>query len=244
MSEKKHWLDGPMIVFDTETTGIDIYEDRIVQAAIIIHEPPRPDDIRMMFYIDPGFEIPEAASKVNGLTRAVIQRNNPFEPKEGIAAISSYIEQHAIKLGYPIVMFNAIFDLPILNEERKRYGMQPISGASVLDPLVIDRRLDKYRKGGRKLTDLSVFYGVNHKHAHDAYGDARATLDLMHCMGTQFPDLRKQSLEDMQVFQKRWYGEWRDHINEYWKSKGSKERIDAEWPHYRARDTEISRREH
>lgn len=33
-----HWYEGPLAAFDTETTGVDVEEDRIVSAALVIQD--------------------------------------------------------------------------------------------------------------------------------------------------------------------------------------------------------------
>ena len=61
----------PAIVLDLETTGLDVKRDRMVQAAAIamlgsqILDAPRINQI-----IDPGMPVPEASSRIHGLTDA------------------------------------------------------------------------------------------------------------------------------------------------------------------------------
>lgn len=33
-----HWYEGPLAAFDTETTGVDVEEDRIVSAALVVQD--------------------------------------------------------------------------------------------------------------------------------------------------------------------------------------------------------------
>ena len=44
----------------------------------------------------------------------------------------------------------------------------------VLDPRVLDKHIDPYRRGGRKLTDLCAHYKVALDGAHSADADAIA----------------------------------------------------------------------
>ena len=62
------WYDGPLAAFDTETTGIDVERDRIVSAALVVQETPRSAPRVTRWLINPGVEIPEAATAVHGLT--------------------------------------------------------------------------------------------------------------------------------------------------------------------------------
>ena len=56
----------------------------------------------------------------------------------------------------------------------------------VLDPRVLDRHLDRYRKGRRTLTDLCAHYGVTLEGAHDAAADALAALEVVRALGRRF----------------------------------------------------------
>lgn len=62
------WYDGPLAAFDTETTGIDVERDRIVSAALVVQETPRSAPRITRWLINPGVEIPDAATAVHGLT--------------------------------------------------------------------------------------------------------------------------------------------------------------------------------
>lgn len=62
---------------------------------------------------------------------------------------------------------NARYDLSLLDRECRRYAVESISEllgdapAPVIDPLVIDKHVDKYRKGKRALHALCAHYGVS-----------------------------------------------------------------------------------
>ena len=52
------WHDGPMVGFDTETTGVDVGADRVVTAAVVRRDATG-NQVRS-WLIDPGVAIPEA----------------------------------------------------------------------------------------------------------------------------------------------------------------------------------------
>ena len=63
--------------------------------------------------------------------------------------------------GLPIVAYNAAYDLSVLEREAERYGLTPLPGPGpVIDPLVIDKAVDQYRRGKRTLTAAAAHYGV------------------------------------------------------------------------------------
>lgn len=87
---------------------------------------------------------------------------------------------------------NAPFDLTLLDRELKRHRASSPAGCPgntppcVLDPRVLDKHLDRYRKGRRTLTDLCELYGVVLNGAHDAAADAAASLELVRAVGRRF----------------------------------------------------------
>ncbi len=66
------WPLGPLLGFDTETTGVDPSGDRLVTAALVWRAEPQADGVRPQsvttWLADPGVEIPEAAAAVHGVT--------------------------------------------------------------------------------------------------------------------------------------------------------------------------------
>src|SRR6202042_2174434 len=77
--------------------------------------------------------------------------------------------------GVPVVAYNAPYDFSLLNREAVRDGVAPLAAPSpIVDPLVIDKAVDKYRRGKRTLEMTAAFYGVELADAHDAGADAIA----------------------------------------------------------------------
>jgi DNA polymerase-3 subunit epsilon len=93
------------------------------------------------------------------------------------------------RAGRPLVVMNAPYDLTLLDRELRRHRGLPLDAYTaghpllVLDPWVLDKHLDRYRKGRRTLTDLCVQYGVVLDAAHDAAADATAALRLAREIG-------------------------------------------------------------
>ena len=95
--------------------------------------------------------------------------------------------------GRPLVVMNAPFDLTLLDRELRRHRASTLDHwfetkpLRVLDPRVLDKHLDRYRKGRRTLTDLCAHYGVVLEGAHDAAADALASMDVVRAVGRRFP---------------------------------------------------------
>lgn len=162
-----------LAVFDLETTGIDVVTSRIVSANVSLLDG-RGDVVRRSDWLaDPGVPIPEQATAVHGITteRARAEgRPAPLVVAEIVAALRSYFDA-----GIPVVVYNAPYDLSLLFHEAERHRVAPlVNPFPVIDPLVIDKAVDRYRKGKRTLVAAAFHYGVELTDAHDAGADAIA----------------------------------------------------------------------
>lgn len=161
-------------VFDTETTGLDLKTARIVTATIV--ELDLDGNIvvdRPEWLADPEIEIPEVASNVHGITTEMA-RAQGRNYKEVISEILE-VMRDCFARGIPVVAYNAPYDFTILYHQAIALGLEPIADPSpILDPLVIDKTYDKYRKGKRKLEIVAEFYQVALDDAHNSKADAIA----------------------------------------------------------------------
>ncbi len=230
----QHWTEDTLVAFDCESTGTDPKTARILQAAFVTLDPEGIlKEANHVLYINPGIPIPAEASAIHGITVEKLADEHAWDSATGIPYLFGIVSGRASFRGYPLVIYNACYDWPLLMAECARiqgfdYLGQP--KPLFLDPLVIDRALDKYRKGSRKLEDVAKFYGVPLMGAHGAEADATATLGVMRALIKVYPQLKTFDLTTMQKLQAGWYVEWRDHINEYWAKSGKTDRIVGEWP--------------
>lgn len=163
----------PLAVFDLETTGIDVAEARIVSAHVGFLAADGSLMGRDDWLADPGIEIPEQATAVHGISTERARAEGA--PAETVVEEILTVLRGVFAAGVPLVIYNAPYDLTLLNHEAVRYGFEPIAEPSpVVDPLVIDKALDRFRKGKRTLEAASAHYGVDLLDAHDASADAIA----------------------------------------------------------------------
>ena len=73
-----------------------------------------------------------------------------------------------------MLAYNAAYDFTILHYEALRNNVAPLAFGTVIDPLVIDKTIDKYRKGKRNLVSAAERYQVELIAAHTAKDDAVA----------------------------------------------------------------------
>lgn len=171
-----HWADGPLCAFDTESTGVDPKTARILQAAIVSQFPDGSIDEEhtLLKLINPGVPIPAEASAIHGITEHKLK--DAWTSDQAIPYLCGLLYARSQKSGIPLVIYNAGYDLPLLLAEAERieWALPPGFAPLILDPLVIDRALDKYRKGSRKLDAVAAHYHVPLKGSHDARADATA----------------------------------------------------------------------
>ncbi|VEG27502.1 DNA polymerase III subunit epsilon [Actinomyces howellii] len=234
------WTRGPVLGFDTETTGVDPRTDRLVTAAIVSREAPGPEHARRQrvetWLADPGVEIPQGASAVHGVTteRARAQGRPVAQVLEEVAERLAT----AMSRQVPVVVFNGSYDLTLMESELSRHGLPTVrerlgrEPGPVIDPLVLDRAVDRYRKGKRRLEDLCRFYGVESDAAlHTAEVDVAAALDVLEEMTRRHPRLADMGLAELMTFQAREHRRWAESFNR-WLARQNPGRpgADPSWP--------------
>lgn len=173
------WFDRQICGFDLETTAPDPQDARIVSASVVRCGGQRATESRSLL-VDPGIEIPAEATAVHGITTERARADG----ERAAAAVAEVTDALTVELahGRPLVIFNARYDLTVLDRECRRHNITPLTerpvALLVVDPLVIDKWLHRYRKGSRKLDAICEHYNVVLDGAHDADYDAIAAARL------------------------------------------------------------------
>lgn len=171
-------ITRPLVVFDLETTGVDIGRDRIVEIGVVRLDPDGSRD-EWVQRVNPEMPIPPGATAVHGITDADV-RDMPR-----LADVAAHLL--ALFSGADAAGFNsASFDLPFLAADLERVG-QTLDRSSL-------RHVDAMRifhlKEPRDLSAALRFYcGRAHADAHSALADARATLDILEAQVARYDDL-------------------------------------------------------
>ena len=217
------WVDGPVVGFDTETTGVDVTTNRIVTAALVRREGTTTSVTSWL--LDPGVEIPEGAAAVHGITTEHARLHG--EPPPPALDTMARMLTEALLRGEPVVAYNASFDLSLLDAELRRHGLPTLperlgrAVRVVLDPLVLDRSLDRYRPGKRRLGDLCAHYRVTaHADLHTADVDVLATLDVLTALARRFPSLAQATLDEIHDHQVVAHRDWATRFNAWRISQG------------------------
>lgn len=231
------WFDGPLASLDLETTGRDPQTDRILAIALFRQEPGDAPVGIVDTLVDPGAEvvIPEGAAAVHGITRERLTAEAAPELATTLRDVHAALTTMAAD-GVPVVIYNATFDWPFLAAELGRLDPPlQLPDAALIDPLVLDRHVDRFRRGKRTLTAAAEVYDIQLDDAHEAAADALAALGVARELGRRYPDLAALTPDDLQAVQVRAHAVWRDSFNDYLR------RIDADrtpvtgtWPGLRS----------
>lgn len=158
----------PLIFFDTETTGVDIVKDRIIEMSTTKYFPDGTQEVRTHRF-NPGIPIPPEATAVHGIRDIDVADEPSF--KSYAEDISKYFQ------GCDIGGFNINrFDIPLLVEELLRSGASlPFDeDTKFIDALSIYHKFEK-----RDLTAAYMFYcGKDLTGAHGAQADTLASAEV------------------------------------------------------------------
>ncbi|AEW97083.1 MULTISPECIES: exonuclease domain-containing protein [Streptomycetaceae] len=201
------WHEELLVGFDLETTGTDPAHARIVSAAVTEVAAGRPVRHRC-WLVDPGLPIPPEATAIHGITTARA-RAAGRPPREAVAEIAQALTGHWAA-GVPVVAYNAPFDLTLLTAELARHGLPPlpVPPGPVIDPLVVDRALDRDRPGRRTLQAACAEYGVVLGRAHQAESDALAAVQVARALARRYPQLARRDPWELHHSQAAWHAEW------------------------------------
>lgn len=143
------WLINGVIAVDAESTGCDVEQDRIVSAAVLHLDCRGVVESRTEWLVNPGIEIPDTATGIHGISTAQARRHGR-PPAQALTEIAEELHE-ASDHDLPVVVFNAPFDLTLLDRELRRHvGGGPTAPARVLDPLLLERAFSD-RRGRRRL---------------------------------------------------------------------------------------------
>ncbi|MFH8717283.1 3'-5' exonuclease [Streptomyces zaomyceticus] len=221
------WHISRMAGFDLETTGVDVEVDRIVTATVVQCGGGQPT-VPANWLADPGIEIPEGAAKVHGITTEKARAEGK-PAAEVVADVLAALGQ-VIASGIPVVAMNARYDLTLLDREAARHGLPPLPHGPVIDPLVLDKQVDRYRKGRRTLTALCDHYDVPLGAAHTSDADAIAACRVAWRIGSTRPALAALSLEELHTEQVGWAAEQAAGLQAHLRKTDPAAYCPPEWP--------------
>lgn len=170
----------PTLIMDTETTGLDARQDRVVSLGAVTAHGTRMYLSRMLDdLVDPGVPIPPSSTAVHGITDEMVSGARAFP--------EVYADFQRLATNRVIVGHGVPFDLTVLRAECWRSG-RPWEDLVFIDTLrlasLLNPSLRQY-----DLETLCGLYQIDMHGRHTALGDAMVTAELFFRM---IPRLQQQ----------------------------------------------------
>ena len=217
------WTTMPAAAFDLETSGVDVFADRVVTGCIARIDGSQVACRRWL--ADPGVEIPEGATEVHGITTEYAQKyGRPHQDVVDEIVDDLYA---CWAEGRYVAVMNGGFDLTMIHTYRPDFEVRGL----VVDALILDKHYDKFRRGSRKLSAVAIHYGVSLDQAHDAEADAVAAARLAWKLPRIFPHLAMFTADELMEHQTAWYRQQAESYAAYRAKKGEPAiQIPTTWP--------------
>lgn len=171
-------LERPLVFFDLETTGLDVFKDRIVEISVLKLMPDGSTEVKTR-RINPEMHIPEDATAVHHITDEDVKDAPTF--KRISKSLAGFFE------GCDIAGFNSTrFDIPMLCIEFKKAGVDfDISRHKLVDVQTI-----YHKKEPRNLSAAYRFYCEKElEDAHSSQADIQATYEVLMAQLDKYDDV-------------------------------------------------------
>jgi DNA polymerase-3 subunit epsilon len=220
-----------LLGFDLETTGLSLTHDEPVSYALTwCSQDSVIDDYSLVAPTKPI--APEATAK-HGITDEQAAREGQPLP-DAIKRIGNGLVK-AARNGWLLIGMNISFDLTIVDTQLRGHFGKGLSDVGwrgpVLDVYVIDRIFGGPRRGSRQLDALCGFYNVDLTDAHNALGDARATVEVARRQLAAYPRIVQMDTASLMQLQEREHIKWLRNLNDYRREHaGEPIQIPTAWP--------------
>jgi len=172
----KHCQEQEVIVFDTETTGLDTQNDEIIQiAAVKMRSGKIVEGSNFNVFMQTTRPIPEMLGDIKNPILEEIANHELLSQEEGIKQFLQYVS------GSPLIAHNAEFDINILKHSISRVldnKTQPLADVIYFDSLCLSRLLLP-NQVQYKLKHLIQQFNLQGENAHLADADVEATTSLI-----------------------------------------------------------------
>lgn len=171
-------LKNPIIIFDLETTGINIASDRIVEISYLKVDV-NGNESSKTYRVNPEMPIPEKSSAIHGILDEDVKDAPTF--KEVAKILARDFE------GCDLAGYNSVrFDIPLLAEEFLRVGVEiDLKRRKFVDVQVIFMKMEQ-----RTLSAAYKFFVDKElKDAHSAEADTLATYEVLQAQLDRYPNL-------------------------------------------------------
>ena len=159
----------PLLILDTETTGLNAAEDRIVSfAAVCAHGTRLYPGHMMDDLVNPGVPISASSTVIHGITDSMVEGARPWP--------ELHAEYQSMSRNRVVVGHSVPFDLTIMKAECERH-QRPWQQPIFIDTLRLAALLNPTLRSF-DLEDLATLYQVDLHGRHTALGDALVCAEL------------------------------------------------------------------
>lgn len=163
-----HFKYDRVVVFDTETTGLDTAKDDIIQIAAIEKIKGQAGKSIMMYFATDKKLSP--TQTIHNISNEHL-KNKAIDKKEGLLKFLDFIQND------PLQAHNIKFDNAILNSNLKKVDIVPLYRNKLFCSLYLCRQL--YPKlNSYKLGNILKALKLEGDNSHDALDDTKATANL------------------------------------------------------------------
>ncbi|MCQ2286419.1 MAG: UvrD-helicase domain-containing protein [Bacteroidales bacterium] len=177
----------PIVVFDTETTGLNVYRDEVIQIAAIKLQKGKVVDVFNKF-LKTEKDMGES-EKVHHISKEKLER----EGKDRTVVLKQFANfiNNTIAVGH-----NVRFDQQILLSEYERNGIESPDLSIYYDTLDLAQRFYPQLEN-HQLGTLCKHFNFTQEQAHDALSDVKDTVKLLNHLVPKIMDTQKQRLEEL-----------------------------------------------
>lgn len=189
-------LGRPVVLFDTETTGLNPATDRVIELAAIRWDQFGRHEFSAV--INPGVQVSAEITKLTGITQEQVDAGMPVF--EAWAQIRDFM--YGVSL---LVAHNAPFDLSFLAEELKRHELPKLPADFICTNAlavftgtgIMRRNGGGYMQLGTKLPEVAEALNLTLEGAHRAGNDVAMTELVLPHLYRKALDMQKPILNSM-----------------------------------------------
>jgi DNA polymerase III epsilon subunit family exonuclease len=178
----------PVVVFDFETTGLDVKTARIIEIGAIKYRN-RKEIGRFSTLVNPGQKLPPETFGLTGINDEMLSDAPSLQ--------NVFYDFHEFMRGSLGVAHNAEFDCNIMLHESARLGMS--CQYHVICTLKMARALVQSER--KNLDALAAHYNLTFESRHRSIGDILVTAEVLWNMLKEHPEL--QTLADLNAWQEQ-----------------------------------------
>ena len=164
---------GKIVVYDTETTGLDLAKDEIVQLSAVRLNEKGEIVATLDKMVVPTIPISQGAYETHGFDMDYILSHGGTDAKTALEEFATFVD------GCVLVGHNSLrFDGPLIRRQCKQQGLPPLPIVGEYDTMTMSKT---FLSGlpNHKLSTLCERYGIVNEAAHNALGDITATAKVL-----------------------------------------------------------------